>query len=242
MTFREWLIREAGSNVRNTPSANSGIDRSVLHGYAAQFGRPDTPGPIKKGIDAAVTGIGAGVSAGLSRRGLEIQASPDVLPPDMRTEKSEFRSMTFLLQTPKYTHNGNVMDDGSGWNFDSAGFIKKIVEDKYISQKIRLEYKSKDEFKNGQYHPLHKIQGEDGNEIWSYDVQKAKEFTRALMVKMMVESPPPDGFTEEERGMYNIYSPEIPNERVEQQGGIYYMVSVFKFNKNKKAPELLGGE
>ena len=242
MTFREWLIREAGSNVRNKATGGSGIDQSVLHGYAAQFGRPDTPGPIKKGIDAAVTGVGKGVAAGLARRGLEVQAAPGLLPTPGGGEKAGFKSMTLLLQTPKYTHNGNVMDEGSGWNFDSAGFIKKIVEDKSISQKIRLDYKNKNEFVNGQYHPLHKIQGEDGNENWSYDMQKAKQFTRALMVKLMVESPPPKGLTQEEREMYNIYSPEPHSEKVERQGGIYYMVSVFKFNRNKNAPELLGGE
>lgn len=234
MTFREWLIREAGSNVRNKATGGSGIDQSVLHGYAAQFGRPDTPGPIKKGIDAAVTGVGKGVAAGLDRRGLDVQASPSVLPPEMGgNEEFVFKDANLLLQTPLFSHNNTVQDIGRGINFESSGFIKRIVDIAGISEKIRLVYDN-NKIDDGLFHPLYR----DKEDSWNYDVQKAKEFTRALMIKLMVENPPPKGFTQEERETYEILSPEIQGEQVKGM----YMISVFKFKKKKNAPEILKGD
>lgn len=242
MTFKEWLIKEAGTNVRNRATRNSGIDQSVLHGYAAQFGRPDTPSPVQKGIDATVTGVGKGVAAGLDRRGLEVQASPDVLGVPKTSDNFGFKDANLVLQTPLRNHNNTVVDEGRGLNFDSSGFFRKVMENPNISaEKIRFVYNSP-EINDGKYHPLYR-RDEEGNwnadGEWNYDTQKAKQFTRALMLKIINESPAPRGFTEEEREMYDIYSPEVVGEQINGM----YMVSVFKFKKKKNAPEILkGGE
>lgn len=97
-----------------------------------------------------------------------------------------------------------------------------------------MDYKGGDEYRNdGKYIPL--TRKEDGR--YTHDIQQAKDFTRALMMIDLVKSPPPKGFTEQEREIYDIYKPEIAAEEIRG----YHLVTVFRFKKHKDAPEMLKG-
>lgn len=233
MTFREWLALESGKQTRNRATNSNVIDRSVLHGYAAQFGRPDTPGPAKKGLNALVTGIGAGVASGLERRGLVVQPTGDVLGPPGGEEKFGVKHAHLLLQVPVYSHNENDIDDGNSFSLESSGYINKVAN-KVDPNMVRREYKAGDKINDGKYHPLYRL--EDGR--YNYDLDRAKRFTRALMIRDMIASQPPHGFSDKERAMYDIYNPEVGAEEVRGR----HLVTVFKFKKRKDVPEMLKGE
>lgn len=236
MNFRDWLATE-GLKTRNKPTDSSVIDRSVLHGYAAQFGRPDTPGPIKKGVDSLVTGIGAGIASGLDRAGLVVQPTGSVLGMPQGQEKVGFKSSSLIIQIPVYAENGSYKNIGNSLPFGSANLIKKVVDSRsgeVDPRRIRMDYKGGDEYRNdGKYVPLKPRK--DGG--YNYDIQYAKEFTRALMMIGLMSSPPPKGFTEQEREMYDIYKPEIAAEEIRG----HHLVTVFRFKKHKDAPEMLKG-
>lgn len=230
MTFREWLALEAGSPTRNRATDNSVIDRSVLHGYAAQFGRPDTPGPVKKGINALVAGIGAGVASGLDRRGLVVQPTGDVLGPPGSNENFGVKHAHLLLQVPIFSHNENPINFGDSLSLDSSGYIGKVVN-KAESRRIRREYKSGEEITDGRYHPLYKME----DDKYNYDPEQAKRFTRGLMIRSMIDS---GAFDDKEKAIYDIYSPEVGAEEVRSG----HLITVFKFKKRKDVPEMLKGE
>jgi hypothetical protein len=232
MNFREWLeFTEDRASVRNVPSSRGGsrpaMNQGFLRGSATTWGHTDSPDPLEKGVTAVATGVGSSIRKSLEDdAGLVVQGVGRIMgPPGMEEEMgAEYNYLP--IQIPVWTHNKQQREFPIG-SIDSDRIYKDILKAD-VMDKIRSVNgpagMDKGVDMDGRFTLL--SQDDEGN--WNFDQAKAKQFTRALIYRMVREGLAPD-----KREMYDLDAmPEIVGEELSEDGRV--LLVWFGFEKRPK--------
>lgn len=232
MTFKEWIrLSETKSSVRYRPTGGA-LNTGFLRGSAASYGHTDAPDPLEKGLTSIGTGLGSSLRKSLEDdTGLVVQGVGRMMSPPSNEEDVNAHYNFLPLQLPQYTHNKNQIVLNR-INLNSNRMFKDVmnINDANIRQ-VSGDYGME---KGAEMEGAFTLLYEDENGKLNGDYNQAKQFTTALIYRLIVDGLKSSGEIEK----YNVDKMEVIGEEVSDEG---VLLVWFRFEEKDMPQTMKGG-